>query len=127
MVWAWAVQRPTVMIPTMGTRKRSVPRIILSTVSCKWSAKLELLNSGAQADHDIPRGSSMRFIRPSFLALGLALAACGGDTPTGVGSTQYAIAVQSGDLQFGLKNTTLGDPLQVIVTDPSTKSPQKDI
>lgn len=68
----------------------------------------------------------MRFIRHCGLMAAIALAACGGDT-TGPGSTQYAVAVQTGDLQFGTRNAALADPLQVIVTDPSSKAPQKDV
>jgi hypothetical protein len=60
-----------------------------------------------------------------LLACAIFLAACH-DT-TGPKEAGYSLAVQAGDLQFGTSHSSLIEPLQVIVTDPATKTPQKDV
>lgn len=54
------------------------------------------------------------------------LAACG-DGGTGPSNGAYSVIAQSGDGQFGTRNSALADPLQVLVTDALTGKPQKDI
>lgn len=68
----------------------------------------------------------MRFIRTTIVGLVAFAAACGKDS-TGPGTNQYAIAVQAGDQQFGVKNSQLADPFQVVVTDPATKIPESGV
>src|SRR6266540_1612142 len=46
----------------------------------------------------------------------------GPDTTGGV-----SLAIQAGDAQFGTRSSALSDPLQVIVTDPATKTPQLNV
>jgi hypothetical protein len=55
-----------------------------------------------------------------------ALAACG-DGGTGPADDSVAVAIQSGDAQFGVPGAALGSPLQVVVTDPVTRDPLENI
>lgn len=70
----------------------------------------------------------MKSVQQMIVALACAgmLAGCK-DGGTGPGNTSYAVIVQSGNGQFGARNATLAEPLQVLVTDPNTRKPQKGI
>src|SRR4051812_26027981 len=56
----------------------------------------------------------------AFVALG-ALASCGSDGGTSPGDTLFTVAAQTGDGQFGARNATLSEPLQVMVTDADNR------
>jgi IPT/TIG domain-containing protein len=54
------------------------------------------------------------------------IAACGGE-PIGPRSDAVSLMVQTGADQFGLAGSTLLEPLQVIVLDPVTRRPVRDV
>ena len=64
----------------------------------------------------------MNRTRLGLLCLALLAASCGHDA-TGPDAQKVQLSVLAGDLQFGLPNNELAEPLQVIVLDADTEKP----
>lgn len=60
-----------------------------------------------------------------MVALG-ALGSCGGDSGTTPGDALFTVVAQTGDAQFGARNVTLSEPLQVMVADLDSR-PQSGV
>lgn len=68
--------------------------------------------------------STQKFL--GALAMAAALTSCG-DGGTGPEDGGFSVAAQTGETQFGVRGSALADPLQVVVTDPVSKTPQDNV
>lgn len=57
--------------------------------------------------------------------MALVASACGDGT--GPDDDRVTLAIQGGDQQFGTPSAEVADPLQVVITDPVTKEPQRNV